>query len=52
VLLSCGPTATVLANRLTKYGIQAIDLGSIGGFLQRWRANRARTESYPAERTN
>lgn len=35
-LLSCGPTATVLANRLSKR-VQAIDIGSVGGFLQRWK---------------
>ncbi len=35
-LLSVGVTATVLANRLAGRGIQAIDIGSIGGFLQRW----------------
>lgn len=32
-LLSCGPTATCLANRLAARGIQAIDIGSAGGFL-------------------
>lgn len=35
-LLSCGPTATCLANRLARRGIQGIDLGSIGGLLARW----------------
>lgn len=35
-LLSCGPTATCLANRLTRRGIQGLDLGSIGGLLLRW----------------
>lgn len=35
-LLSAGPTATCLANRLAGRGIQAIDLGSIGGLLSRW----------------
>ncbi len=39
VLLSCGPTATVLAHRLCVAGLQGIDLGSIGGFLLRWHAN-------------
>jgi hypothetical protein len=34
-LLSCGPTATCLANRLAKRGLQALDLGSIGGMLMR-----------------
>jgi hypothetical protein len=32
-ILSCGPTATCLANRLAKRGIQAIDFGSGGSFL-------------------
>jgi len=32
-LLSCGPTATCLANRLSARGVQAIDIGSAGGFL-------------------
>jgi hypothetical protein len=32
-LLSCGPTATCLANRLAGRGIQAIDIGSAGGYL-------------------
>lgn len=32
-ILSCGPTATCLANRLSKSGIQAIDFGSGGSFL-------------------
>jgi hypothetical protein len=35
-LLSCGPTATCLANRLANRGIQGLDLGSIGGLLLRW----------------
>lgn len=35
-LLSCGPTATCLANRLARRGIQGLDLGSIGGLLCRW----------------
>jgi hypothetical protein len=39
-LLSCGPTATCLANRLAGRGIQAIDLGSIGGLLARWLPDR------------
>lgn len=34
-LLSCGPTATCLANRLARSGIHAIDIGSAGGFLSR-----------------
>ena len=33
VVLSAGPTATVLAHRLCRKGIQAIDLGSGGPFL-------------------
>jgi hypothetical protein len=32
-ILSCGMTATCLANRLTKRGIQAIDFGSGGSFI-------------------
>jgi len=32
-LLSCGPTATCLANRMASRGIQAVDIGSAGGFL-------------------
>lgn len=34
-VLSCGPTATCLAARLQRRGIQAIDLGSAGGFLSK-----------------
>lgn len=34
-LLSCGPTATCLANRLARRGIQGIDIGSVGGMLLR-----------------
>lgn len=34
-VLAAGPTATCLANRLAKRGLQAIDLGSAGGFLRR-----------------
>ena len=34
-LLSCGPTATCLANRLARRGIQGVDMGSIGGMLVR-----------------
>jgi hypothetical protein len=34
-VLSCGPTATCLAARLCRRGIQAIDIGSAGGFLAR-----------------
>lgn len=34
ILLSCGPTATCLANRLSEK-VQAIDIGSAGGFLAR-----------------
>ena len=32
-LLSCGPTATCLAHRLAVHGIQAVDIGSAGGYL-------------------
>jgi hypothetical protein len=35
-LLSCGPTATCLAHRLARRGIQGVDLGSIGALLLRW----------------
>lgn len=31
--LACGPTATCLANRLARRGVQTIDLGSGGSFL-------------------
>ncbi len=37
-ILSAGPVATVLPNRMAGHGIQTIDMGSIGGFLQRWPA--------------
>lgn len=33
VLLSCGPTATVLAERLAKKGLWAIDIGNMRNFL-------------------
>src|SRR5688572_4550187 len=39
VILSVGPTATILANRITKLGVQALDLGSVGGFLARCLSN-------------
>jgi len=35
VILSCGPTATCLANRLAARGVQAIDFGSGGSFIVR-----------------
>lgn len=35
-ILSAGPTATCLANRLQARGVQAVDLGSAGKFLTRW----------------
>jgi hypothetical protein len=35
VVMSCGPAATCLARRLSKQGVQAIDLGSAGGFLRK-----------------
>lgn len=34
-ILACGPTATCLANRLSKRGIQAIDFGSAGAFISK-----------------
>ena len=33
IILSCGPTATVLADRLARKGIWAVDLGNFGKFL-------------------
>ena len=36
VLISCGPTATCLANRLAGIGLQGVDLGSVGGLIARW----------------
>jgi hypothetical protein len=33
VIMACGPTATCLANRLSKHGVQAIDFGSGGSFI-------------------
>lgn len=35
VILCAGPTASVLANRLARHGVHAIDLGSAGQFLGR-----------------
>lgn len=49
-LLSLGVTATCLANRLSKNGIQAVDLGSIGGFLCRWYAGDPQPVDYALER--
>jgi hypothetical protein len=34
-ILSAGPTATCLANRLARVGIHAVDLGSAGKFIRR-----------------
>lgn len=34
-ILACGPTATCLANRLAGRGIQAIDFGSGGSFIEK-----------------
>ena len=34
-VLSCGPTATCLADRLARWGVHAIDFGSAGGFLRK-----------------
>lgn len=39
VLLSLGPAATALAARLARRGVQAVDMGSMGGF---WRAIKHR----------
>jgi len=33
VIISCGPTGTVLADRLARKGIWAVDLGNFGKFL-------------------
>lgn len=35
VILSCGPSATCLANRLARRGVFALDLGSAGQFIAR-----------------
>lgn len=35
VVMSAGPTATCLANRLAARGLHAVDLGSAGGFLRK-----------------
>lgn len=43
-LLSCGPTATCLAARLSRRRIQGVDLGSIGGLLLRWMPPQATEE--------
>lgn len=54
-LLSVGVTATCLAHRLTTNGIHAVDLGSIGGFLLRWRSGKPKpttSDAYSAEREN
>jgi hypothetical protein len=51
-LLSVGPTATCLANRLSKRGLQAVDLGSIGGFLLRWKSGAPKPKNYEQERIN
>lgn len=55
VLISAGVTATVLAYRLTHAGLHAVDVGSVGGFLMRWRSGQPKPksrESYAAERNN
>ncbi len=41
VLLSCGMTATCLANRLSKHGVQAIDFGSGGSFIAKLLADES-----------
>ncbi len=54
-LLSVGVTATALAARLARAGIQAVDLGSIGGFLMRWRTGKPKPQhrdEYAKERGN
>lgn len=35
VVMSCGPSATCLANRLARRGVHAVDIGSAGQFLLR-----------------
>jgi hypothetical protein len=44
VVLSAGPAATCMANRLARHGVQSLDLGSAGKFLYRnlWPADFAR----------
>ena len=34
-IMSCGPTATILANQLAYRGVHAVDFGSAGGFLRK-----------------
>lgn len=52
VLLSCGVTATCLAYRLAQQKVQAIDIGSVGGFLLRWQQGGHPPENYANERAN
>lgn len=49
VLLSCGPAATVMANKLCSLGIQALDLGSMGGFILRMLGDKDADESLENE---
>lgn len=47
VLLSHGPSATCFAARLARRGLQALDLGSIGGFLARMLATGKLEHVFP-----
>lgn len=49
VLLSCGPAATVMANKLCGLGIQALDLGSMGGFILRMLGGKDADEAMESE---
>jgi hypothetical protein len=44
-LLTCGPAATVLAHRLCKHGIQALDFGSGGTFMLELLMGKPRKEN-------
>jgi hypothetical protein len=50
VVLSAGPAATCLANRLARSGVQALDLGSAGKFLYRNLWPDEFGKSFPAKR--
>jgi hypothetical protein len=47
IILSCGPTASCLAHRLACRDIQALDLGSVGGFLARMLVIEKLPYTYP-----
>lgn len=42
VLMCLGATATVLAERLARKGVHAVDVGHVGMFIKRWRKENAR----------